>query len=173
MHTIISYRATHTDARDCMCMIMHEWKLIGTPRQGQGSANPICVVSKTHTKHYLSYLNPSSTPFTRPFTSKLTNYHDLGTSYEMSYRILHLLLFFLHKILTYYSSIIPNSFRCLLFSKLCQHNLSRYCNSFIFWLWKQARQSDAANCIIVIILQLKRSHTDIPYMQANKWDQYQ
>jgi len=27
--------------------------------------------------------------------------------------------------LTYYSSIIPNSFRCLLFSKLCQHNWSR------------------------------------------------
>jgi len=27
---------------------------------------------------------------------------------------------------TYYSSIIPNSFRCLLFSKLCQHNWSRH-----------------------------------------------
>jgi len=27
--------------------------------------------------------------------------------------------------LAYYSSIIPNSFRCLLFSKLCQHNWSR------------------------------------------------
>ena len=35
------------------------------------------------------------------------------------------IILFLPNILTYYSSIILNSFRCLLFSKLCQHNLSR------------------------------------------------
>ena len=56
----------------------------------------------------LSHLNPRLTP---PLS------HDLGMSYEMSCGILHLLLIFLPKILTHYSSIIPNSFRCL-FSKL-------------------------------------------------------
>ena len=35
------------------------------------------------------------------------------------------IILFLPKILAYYSSIIPNSFRCPLFSKLYQHNLSR------------------------------------------------
>ena len=60
-------------------------------------------------------------PYTWPFTSKLTNCLTLGLVLWDTAPI----ILFLPKILAYYSSIITNSFRCLLFSKLCQHNLSK------------------------------------------------
>ena len=54
--------------------------------------------------------NSMCTPFTCPFTSKLTNCLTLGLVLWDTVPI----ILFLPKILAYYSSIIPNLFRCLL-----------------------------------------------------------
>ena len=74
--------------------------------------------SRQFPKPIQNTLAPS--PFTRPFTSKLNNCLTLGLVLWDTVPI----ILFLPKILTYYSSITPNSFRCLLFSNyasiICQ-----------------------------------------------------
>ena len=86
-----------------------------------------------------------------------------------------LIIHYLPKILTYYSSIIPNSFRCLLFSKLCQHNLSRpswvqngYCKDIGgFLIWRFSMGSPYIETLLSVAVAVAIETTKILCGQLN------
>ena len=92
-------------------LYVHQWMfIIGTPGQGQGSAMHLIIpqlsVYKIHTKHNLSYLNPFHMTIYKQIDQLIWLRDHAVMKWAMGYW-------------AYYS------FRYLLFSKLCQHNLSR------------------------------------------------